>query len=42
MTGSPAGEAALDRVAWIELSSVTLPLAAPVSDAKVLTGGSAH
>ncbi|MEU4825758.1 mandelate racemase/muconate lactonizing enzyme family protein [Actinomadura citrea] len=38
MTGSPAGEAALDRVAWIELSSVTLPLAAPVSDAKVLTG----
>ncbi|MFG2085943.1 MULTISPECIES: mandelate racemase/muconate lactonizing enzyme family protein [unclassified Spirillospora] len=33
-----AGEATLDRVARIELSSVTLPLAAPVSDAKVLTG----
>ncbi|GAA4335981.1 L-alanine-DL-glutamate epimerase-like enolase superfamily enzyme [Actinomadura luteofluorescens] len=31
-------EAVLDRIAWIELSSVTLPLAAPVSDAKVLTG----
>ncbi|WP_141576887.1 mandelate racemase/muconate lactonizing enzyme family protein [Actinomadura sp. WMMA1423] len=33
-----AGEATLDRIAWIELSSVMLPLAAPVSDAKVLTG----
>lgn len=33
-----AGEATLDRVNRIELSSVTLPLAAPVSDAKVLTG----
>jgi L-alanine-DL-glutamate epimerase-like enolase superfamily enzyme len=29
---------ATDRIAWIELSSVTLPLAVPVSDAKVLTG----
>jgi L-alanine-DL-glutamate epimerase-like enolase superfamily enzyme len=38
MTGVPAGEATLDRVAWNELSSVTLPLAVPVSDAKVLTG----
>lgn len=38
MTGVPAGEATLDRVAWIELSSVALPLAVPVSDAKVLTG----
>nr|WP_194737728.1 mandelate racemase/muconate lactonizing enzyme family protein [Actinomadura sp. RB99] len=28
----------MDRVAWVELSSVTLPLAVPVSDAKVLTG----
>ncbi|MEU8799845.1 mandelate racemase/muconate lactonizing enzyme family protein [Spirillospora sp. NPDC048819] len=37
MTVAP-GEATLDRVARIELSSVTLPLAAPVSDAKVLTG----
>ncbi|MGI5415330.1 L-talarate/galactarate dehydratase [Actinomadura luteofluorescens] len=31
-------EAVRDRIAWIELSSVTLPLAAPVSDAKVFTG----
>lgn len=38
MTGVPVGEATLDRVAWIELSSVALPLAVPVSDAKVLTG----
>ncbi|XRQ02337.1 L-talarate/galactarate dehydratase [Actinomadura welshii] len=34
----PAGEATLDRIERVELSSVTLPLAAPVSDAKVLTG----
>jgi len=27
-----------DRIAWIGLSSIALPLAAPVSDAKVLTG----
>src|SRR4051812_15450341 len=27
-----------DRIAWIQLSLVTLPLATPVSDAKVLTG----
>ncbi|MDQ8702889.1 mandelate racemase/muconate lactonizing enzyme family protein [Streptomyces sp. LHD-70] len=32
------GEATLDTIAWIRLSSVTLPLATPVSDAKVLTG----
>ncbi|MFB4307548.1 mandelate racemase/muconate lactonizing enzyme family protein [Actinomadura sp. GTD37] len=38
MAAAPAGEAAPDRIAWIELSSVTLPLAVPVSDAKVLTG----
>ncbi|QKW35480.1 mandelate racemase/muconate lactonizing enzyme family protein [Actinomadura sp. NAK00032] len=38
MTAVPAGAATLDRIAWIELSSVTLPLAVPVSDAKVLTG----
>lgn len=37
MTG-PADEATLDRVARIELSSVTLPLATAISDAKVLTG----
>lgn len=33
-----AGEATLDRIAWLRLSSVTLPLATPISDAKVLTG----
>ncbi|MEU9016061.1 mandelate racemase/muconate lactonizing enzyme family protein [Actinomadura sp. NPDC048394] len=32
------GAATPDRIAWVELSSVTLPLAVPVSDAKVLTG----
>ncbi|MEU6113367.1 mandelate racemase/muconate lactonizing enzyme family protein [Streptomyces sp. NPDC047117] len=32
------GEATLDTIAWIELSSVTLPLTTPISDAKVLTG----
>ncbi|MBC9715996.1 mandelate racemase/muconate lactonizing enzyme family protein [Streptomyces sp. TRM66268-LWL] len=33
-----AGDAAPDRIAWLRLSSVTLPLAAPISDAKVFTG----
>ncbi|MFD7924078.1 mandelate racemase/muconate lactonizing enzyme family protein [Streptomyces sp. NPDC059740] len=33
-----SGEATLDRIRWIRLSSVTLPLATPISDAKVLTG----
>ncbi|GAA2306294.1 L-talarate/galactarate dehydratase [Streptomyces violaceusniger] len=33
-----AGEATLDRVSWIRVSSVVLPLATPISDAKVLTG----
>ncbi|HEY8480983.1 MAG TPA: mandelate racemase/muconate lactonizing enzyme family protein [Spirillospora sp.] len=37
MSGT-AGEATLDRVTRIELSSITLPLSAPISDAKVLTG----
>jgi len=27
-----------DRISWIRLSSVYLPLATPISDAKVLTG----
>jgi L-alanine-DL-glutamate epimerase-like enolase superfamily enzyme len=27
-----------DRIAWTRLSSITLPLAAPISDAKVFTG----
>ncbi|WP_320774278.1 L-talarate/galactarate dehydratase [Streptomyces sp. CRN 30] len=31
-------ETARDRIAWLRLSSVTLPLATPISDAKVLTG----
>lgn len=33
-----AGEATLDRVSWVRVSSVVLPLATPISDAKVLTG----
>lgn len=32
------GPASTDRIARIELSSVVLPLASPISDAKVLTG----
>ncbi|MCX4830558.1 mandelate racemase/muconate lactonizing enzyme family protein [Streptomyces sp. NBC_01016] len=35
---SRQGEATIDTIAWIKLSSVTLPLATPISDAKVLTG----
>lgn len=33
-----AGPSTLDRIAHLRVSSVTLPLAAPISDAKVLTG----
>ncbi|GAA1749580.1 L-talarate/galactarate dehydratase [Streptomonospora arabica] len=33
-----AGPATVDRVSGVRLSSVTLPLEAPISDAKVLTG----
>ena len=33
-----AGEATTDRIDWVQLSLVFLPLASPVSDAKVLTG----
>ena len=36
--GLPAGEASTDRIEWIELSLVFLPLSHPISDAKVLTG----
>lgn len=36
--GTARGAATLDTIAWIKLSSVTLPLATPISDAKVLTG----
>lgn len=33
-----AGEATGDRIAWVKTSLVFLPLATPISDAKVLTG----
>jgi L-talarate/galactarate dehydratase len=36
--GLAAGEASTDRIEWIRLSLVFLPLAKPISDAKVLTG----
>ena len=29
---------AADRIAWVRVSSIVLPLATPISDAKVLTG----
>ena len=29
---------AQDRIAWVRVSSIVLPLATPISDAKVLTG----
>lgn len=38
IAGLAAGEATTDGIAWVKLSSVTLPLHAPISDAKVLTG----
>ena len=36
--GSARGPASSDRIAAIQLSLVKLPLATPISDAKVLTG----
>ena len=33
-----AGVGQGDRIAWVRVSSVFLPLATPISDAKVLTG----
>ena len=36
--GLAAGEATTDRIEWIKLSLVFLPLETPISDAKVLTG----
>ncbi|MFL6663971.1 MAG: L-talarate/galactarate dehydratase [Rhizobacter sp.] len=36
--GLPAGEASTDRIEHVALSLLFLPLAAPISDAKVLTG----
>ncbi|KJK16196.1 mandelate racemase/muconate lactonizing protein [Burkholderiaceae bacterium 16] len=34
----PTAQAAGDRIEWVKVSLVYLPLAAPISDAKVLTG----
>jgi L-alanine-DL-glutamate epimerase-like enolase superfamily enzyme len=36
--GLAAGAASTDRIEWIQLSLVFLPLGTPISDAKVLTG----
>lgn len=36
--GTPAASGAGDQIAWVRLSSCYLPLAQPISDAKVLTG----
>jgi L-talarate/galactarate dehydratase len=36
--GLARGEASTDRIEWVKLSLVFLPLATPISDAKVLTG----
>jgi L-alanine-DL-glutamate epimerase-like enolase superfamily enzyme len=36
--GLAPGEATTDRIAWVKVSLVFLPLHAPISDAKVLTG----
>ena len=33
IAGLPPGEATTDRIAWVKLSSVTLPLHAPISRA---------
>ncbi|WP_293784058.1 mandelate racemase/muconate lactonizing enzyme family protein [uncultured Aeromicrobium sp.] len=38
LTAAAAGPATLDRIEQVSLSSIVLPLATPVSDAKVLTG----
>ena len=36
--GGATGEATTDSIAWVQLQLVFLPLATPISDAKVLTG----
>lgn len=36
--GLPPGEATTDRIKWVKVSLIVLPLKNPVSDAKVLTG----
>ena len=38
LAGLAPGVATTDRIAWIKLSLILLPLKTPVSDAKVLTG----
>jgi L-alanine-DL-glutamate epimerase-like enolase superfamily enzyme len=38
LAGLASGEATTDRIAWVKLSLILLPLKAPISDAKVLTG----
>ncbi len=38
VAGLATGAASTDRIEWVKLSLVMLPLAAPISDAKVLTG----
>ena len=38
LAGLTPGEATTDRIAWVKLSLILLPLKAPISDAKVLTG----
>ncbi len=38
IAGLAPGEATTDRIAWVKVSLVFLPLHSPISDAKVLTG----
>lgn len=38
LAGLAPGAATSDRIAWVKLSLILLPLKAPISDAKVLTG----
>ena len=38
LAGLAPGEATTDRIAWVRLSLILLPLETPISDAKVLTG----
>jgi L-talarate/galactarate dehydratase len=38
LAGLAPGEATTDSIAWVRLSLILLPLKAPISDAKVLTG----
>lgn len=38
IAASQSGEATTDRIEWVRVSLIVLPLGAPISDAKVLTG----